>query len=410
MGVTNPAGSPPPPPGVIQTAPRRIPLPAGAEVIGAHVLRALVLVTLLLTLACNSGAPAPTAPTPAPAAPELTPAHHELFAGLALGCIDKPYPYKDHHVVDGPDDRRLPIENHPVFFGCFDWHSAVHGHWMLVRLLKTRPGHALEPQIRAALDAHFQVEALRTETEYFDHPQRRSFERPYGWAWALRLIAETKTWDDPQAKAWARAMRPLERTLVEKYKDYLGKLDWPIRVGTHPNTAFALAQAWDYAVAVDDAELKAAVEKRALDYYRADLACPLTYEPGGQDFFTPCLLEADLMRRVLPREEFSPWLDGFLPTLLADDLGNLADPAIPSDPSDPTISHLTGLSLVRAWTMLGVAEALPDDDSRGNLLRHAAADHVEAGLAGVESGHYEGEHWLASFAVYLLTESGRPAL
>ncbi|MBP7148669.1 MAG: DUF2891 domain-containing protein [Acidobacteria bacterium] len=355
---------------------------------------------LLLLLAGFAVGPAPAAP-PAP-----DPARVASFAELALRCIDRPFPNKPEHVLDGPESVRAPREFHPVFYGCYDWHSALHGHWMLVRLARLQPDHPVVPRIREALERQFTPEALRAEAAYFDVPSQRLFERTYGWGWALRLAAELRGWDDPQARRWAAAYAPLEARVAALLEAYLPKLAAPIRTGVHPNTAFALAQALDYARAVGDRELEQLIVRRARDYYGADRACPVDYEPSGEDFFSPCLAEADLMRRVLDAREFSRWLDGFLPGLRRGRLGHLAQPAVVTDPTDGKIVHLDGLNLTRAWTLRGIARALPAKDRRRAVLERLGRAHADAGLARVQSGNYEGEHWLASFAVYLLTEVG----
>lgn len=335
------------------------------------------------------------------------PARADSLAKLALECIEKPYPYKPGHVLVGKNDLREPRAVHPVFYGCFDWHSAVHGHWTLVRLLKTQPDHALAAASREALRRHFSAEAFRVEARYFERKDALSFERPYGWAWLLQLAAELRTWDDDDGRAWARAIEPLETTIVARYLDHLPKLTWPIRQGVHPNTAFALALGHDYARVAGNETLRALIERRARDYFLADKDCPVAYEPSGEDFFSPCLLEADLMRRVLDRATFQRWLAGFMPGLSQGRVGGLATPAVVSDRSDGKIVHLDGLNLVRAWTMEGIAASLPEQDPRRLVLLRLAKAHAEDGLASVMSGHYEGEHWLASFAVYLTSGSGR---
>lgn len=338
--------------------------------------------------------------------PGLTESQAEAFATLALACIDRPYPYKPGHVLTGPESVRQPRDYHPVFYGCFDWHSAVHGHWMLLRLLRRFPAHPMAGEIRRTLDQSLTAEAIQVEAVYFDDPNRKSFERPYGWAWLLRLAAELQTWQDPDGRRWADNLAPLEMVIVERLEGYLPKLDWPIRTGVHPNTAFALAQALDYAREVGNRPLEDLLVERSLVYYGDDRRCPADYEPSGEDFFSPCLLEADLMRRVLSSEDYGRWFDDFLPGLAKGQLGQLATPATVSDPSDPKIVHLDGLNLVRAWTLYGCASALPDTDPRRRVLLEAAGRHAEAGLARVTSGYYEGEHWLASFAVYLTTSRG----
>jgi hypothetical protein len=277
---------------------------------------------------------------------------------------------------------------------------------MLVRLLKTVSDLTSGKEIRARLAAHFTAEAMATEARYLDVKSNRSFERTYGWAWTLRLMSELQTWDDPDAKAWRANIEPLGKSLVARLKDFLPKLMSPIRTGVHPNTAFALGEALAYAKTAGDKELADAVAKRARDYFARDRSCPLAYEPSGEDFFSPCMEEADLMRRVLPAAEFSSWLTRFLPGVAAGRPFPLS-PAVVSDPTDPRLVHLDGLNLTRAWTLRAIARALPPADGRRKLLEKSAEAHAKAGLARVSSGSYEGEHWLASFAVYLLTEAGR---
>jgi len=339
-------------------------------------------------------------------ASELDAATAGRFAKLALACIDRPYPNKPEHTMDTAADVRSPEDFHPAFFGCFDWHSSVHGHWMLVRLLRVQPDLAPAGEIRARLEAHFSPDAVAAETGYMDRVSARSFERPYGWAWTLRLANELEGWEDAQGKRWRDHIRPLENKVVERLADYLKKLTNPIRTGVHPNTAFALAEALDYARSVGRKDLDAAVIARSRDYFGKDRSCPFAYEPSGEDFFSPCLEEADLMRRVLPGPEFSRWLTQFWPDLSAS-ATNVLSPAVVTDPTDPKLVHLDGLNLTRAWTLRGIANTLARGDSRRAALEAMASVHEKAGLARVSSGNYEGEHWLASFAVYLLTGSGR---
>ncbi len=332
----------------------------------------------------------------------------ERFAKLALACIDREYPNKPEHVLDSVSDAKPPRDFHPAFFGCYDWHSSAHGHWMLVRLIKTFPDLPSQRDIRAHLAPHFAPEAIAAEARYLDIKSNRSFERTYGWAWMLRLTTELQTSNDPDAKTWRANLEPLVKAIVARLNDFLPKLTHPIRTGVHPNTAFALGETLDYAHAAGDTELAAFVTRRARDYYERDRACPLAYEPSGEDFFSPCLEEADLMRRVMPRAEFSRWLRLFLPGLAAGRPFPLS-PAVVTDPTDPRLVHLDGLNLTRAWTLRSIARALPASDPRQKALEVSAAAHAQAGLARVSSGNYEGEHWLASFAVYLLTDTGAPA-
>ena len=326
------------------------------------------------------------------------------FSKLALDCITEEYPNKPGQVMVDDASALTPRQLHPVFYGCFDWHSAAHGHWLLVRLLKLYPDHPEAERTRSALAGQFGAAALLTEAEHFDAPHNRSFERMYGWAWLLRLALELRTFDDPDAQTWAGHLEPLEQRIVALTLDYLPRLDWPIRTGVHPNTAFALGQALDYARATGHGELEQLLVGRSLAYYAADRDYPANYEPSGEDFFSAALAEADLMRRVLAPAQYSEWLDGFLPGLREGSLGRLLQPATVSDVTDGKIVHLAGLNLHRAWTMRSVASALPEGDPRAGVLLKSAADHLAAGLDYVFSGHYEGEHWLATFAIYGLTE------
>jgi hypothetical protein len=327
----------------------------------------------------------------------------ERFAKLALACVGREYPNKPEHVLTSAADLQSPQALHPAFFGCYDWHSSVHGHWMLTRLLRLQPQLASSADIRRVLDAHLTAEAAAADARYLQAEANRAFERPYGWAWLLQLSAELARSDDPSAKEWRARLAPAESAVVARLREYLPKLTRPVRSGIHPNTAFALGLAYDYAQAVGDRELERVIAARAHFYYGADRACPVSYEPSGEDFFSPCLAEADLMRRVMTPREYGTWLRQFLPALSTRHSAGLT-PAVVSDPTDPRLVHLDGLNLSRAWMLRGMAAGLPPKDHRRAAL-HAAADaHAAAGLARVTSGHYEGEHWLASFAVYLLTQ------
>ncbi len=338
----------------------------------------------------------------------LTDAQVAQFARLALEGIPREFPNKPSNVMAGPESVLGPRQMHPVFYGSFDWHSSVHGHWMLVRLLKQYPQAPIAAEIRALLNRQLNTEGLAAEAAYFHDPTNKGFERMYGWAWTLRLAAELHAWDDPDARRWAENLRPLEEVIVQLTKDYLPRLTYPVRTGVHPDTAFALAQTLDYARAVGDAALEAQVVDYCRQKYQADSDYPLRYEPSGEDFFSAGWNEADLMRRVLPADEFAAWLTRFLPRLTADAAPevNAMAPAEVSDVTDPKIVHLAGLNLSRAWTQNGVLSALPGDDPRRPILKRSVEAHTRAGLDYVFSGHYEGEHWLATFAVYLLSETG----
>ncbi|CAN5216246.1 DUF2891 domain-containing protein [soil metagenome] len=344
---------------------------------------------------------------PALASIAMDPPTAARFAQIALDGIDREFPNKPGAVLASAADVVPPRAKHPVFYGHFDWHSSVHGHWTLVRLLRLYPGHALADESRRVLDGRLTEPDLAAEARYFETKENRSFERMYGWAWALRLATELRAFDDPDARRWAAAYTPLERTIVELAMDYLPKLDWPIRTGVHPDSGWALGQMLDYARAAEDAGLESLVTERARHYYGADRGYPVAYEPSGNDFFSSGLNEADLMRRVLAPAAFGDWLDGFFPGLADGEMGNLLAPATVTDITDGHLVHLAGLNFNRAWTMRGVASALPQG-ARKSVLEKAATEHLEAGLGYLGSGHYEGDHWLASFATYSLTAAGQP--
>jgi hypothetical protein len=333
----------------------------------------------------------------------LTKERASAFARLALKGLSKEYPNKPEHVMAGPGDVLSPKALHPAFFGCYDWHSSVHGHWMLVRLLRLFPDMPESNEIRAVLAAHFTAENLKAESAYFARKESKSFERPYGWAWLLKLAEELRGWDSPDARGWSKNFQPLADVIAERYLDYFPKQTYPIRTGVHPNTAFGLAYAHDYARATDDKHLLALVEERARTYFAADRDVPAGWEPGGADFFSPSLTEADLMRRVLSPADFHAWFAKFLPGAASGEPKALFAPAVVTDRTDPQLVHLDGLNLSRAWCMKNIARALPPGDPARAMLDAAAERHAQAALEHVASGDYAGEHWLGSFAVYLLS-------
>jgi hypothetical protein len=330
------------------------------------------------------------------------------FARLALACVHKEYPNKIAHVLSSDADARPPRDLTPAFFGCYDWHSSVHGHWLLARLARLAPEAPFATEAREALGRSLTQDHLAAEAVYLEGPGRVSFERPYGLAWLLQLAAELREWGSPEAQGWSTALRPLEQLASRRLREWLPKLTAPIRVGEHSQTAFAFGLVLDWARTAGDDELGALVASRSRDYYLADRACPLAYEPSGEDFLSPCLAEADLMRRVLSGAEFARWLDGFLPALPRDGRSDWLAPGIVIDPTDPKLAHLDGLNLSRAWMLLSTAASLPTGDARVASLRSAADRHREAGLRAVTGEHYEGGHWLGTFAVYLLTGRGLP--
>lgn len=336
-------------------------------------------------------------------APRMDQKQASAFARLALKGIRKEYPNKPAEVLSGDSDVRPPREIHPAFYGSYDWHSSVHGHWMLVCLLRMFPDLPEAKEIRAALRENLSAKNLQTELDTFKRPHMQSWERPYGWAWLLRLQMELHGWDDADGKEWSKNVRPLADAIAARYVSYFPKQTYPIRSGVHSSTAFGLALALDYAKTVGDAKLRDLVLERAKAYYGKDRDIPARWEPDGADFFSPSLMEADLMRRVLPPAEFRVWFAAFLPGLGKGEPKSLLEPATVSDRSDPQIVHLDGLNLSRAWCMRGIASALAKDDPARQVLLDSAAKHSRAGLAHVASGDYAGEHWLASFAVYLLS-------
>jgi hypothetical protein len=326
------------------------------------------------------------------------------LANLALAGLDREFPNKPSNVLGSTASVVTPKEMFPAFYGCFDWHSSVHGHWLLVRVLRQFPQLDQAAEIRSRLAAHFTAENLAKEATFFADDLNKSYERMYGWAWLLRVVVELNAWDDPDAKQWRANLRPLEGVLVKRIKAYLPLLSYPIRTGEHPDTGFALGQILDYARATENRELEELVERRAKEYFLNDRDYPTRYEPSGQDFFSSGWNEADLMRRILGPAEFSQWLDRFMPGLAKGEAGPLLQPVEVTDVTDGKLVHLAGLNLSRAWCQNGIASALAKDDPRRELLQKVAAEHTTAGLKTVFSGHYEGEHWLGTFALYTLTE------
>jgi hypothetical protein len=328
------------------------------------------------------------------------------FARLALDCVHKEYPNKIAHVMQSDADALPPRRLTPAFHGCYDWHSAVHGHWLLARLARTFPEAAFAAPARAALARSLTAENVAGEVAYLQGAGRVSFERPYGLAWLLQLAAELREWDDPEARRASAALEPLEKVAAARLRDWLPKLTRPIREGEHDNTAFAFGLVLDWARAAGDRGMQDLVSGRARAYYVDDQRCPLEYEPSGQDFLSPCLAEADLMRRVLSPADFALWMTVFLPQVPKVEDPKWLPPAVVSDPTDPKLAHLDGLNLSRAWMLDGIVEALPAKDGRVKALRFAADGHRRAGLDAVTGEHYEGGHWLGTFAVYLTTGRG----
>jgi hypothetical protein len=319
------------------------------------------------------------------------------LSSIALGHVTREYPNKLDHVLAGPEDARGPRDLHPIFFGSFDWHSCVHGYWMLARLLRRFPGMAPAPVVRDLFAAQFTVEKVEAECAYLRRPTARGFERPYGWAWLLKLAEELSLHEDQSA---AEALAPLARIMAGRFKDFLPRATYPSRVGTHFNSAFAFCLAHDYARGVSDTELHGLLRTTAQGWFGADADCQ-AWEPGGDDFLSSALIEAECMRRLMPPADFLPWFDRFLPRLEQQQPATLFHPATVSDRTDGKIAHLDGLNLSRAWCWRSLATALPDADPRRGVALGAADTHLRAGLPHV-AGDYMGEHWLASFAVLAL--------
>lgn len=312
---------------------------------------------------------------------------------LPLACVLQEYPNKLSQVVGDKGDLREPRDLHPSFYGCFDWHSAVHGHWSLVKLIKDFPKVENKEDAISKLKQNISKENILKEIEYFEG-HNKSYERTYGWAWLLKLAEELHTWDDPIARELESNLQPMTNMIVDKYSEFLPKLVYPIRVGEHPNTAFGMSFALDYAKTVGNSEFEMLLKKRAQNYFQDDQNCPITWEPSGFDFLSPCLEEASLMSRVLPKSEYITWLDKFLPQLKEKnfelEVGRV------SDRTDGKLVHLDGVNFSRAWCLKSIAGT----DNKYNHLIKVANNHIENSLPSLVGDSYEGGHWLGSFAIY----------
>ena len=365
-------------------------------VVQSRIVAALALCALL---ACIAPARADTA---------LSPAAAGRFVNLALGCMHKEYPNKISHTLASDADVQPPRKLTPAFYGCYDWHSAVHGHWLLARAAAMFPGAEFTAQARAALAKSLTAENIAVEVAYLRTEGRASFERPYGLAWLLQLATELRSWNDPQARAWAETLQPLELEAAARIKSYLPKLRYPIRIGEHSQTAFAFGLIWDWATVTGDEEMRALLQSKARMFYLTDRSCPIAYEPSGEDFLSPCLAEADFMRRSLAPGEFASWLRTFLPGIPQNGTGNWLAPGIVTDRTDPKLAHIDGLNLSRAWMLEGIAAGLAKGDRRITALQACAALHRAAALPAVTGEHYEGGHWLGTFALYLVSAAALP--
>jgi len=332
--------------------------------------------------------------------PQLTLEQANHLALLPLKCVDQEYPNKMGHVTAAPEDQKRPAIQHPVFYGCFDWHSAVHGHWSAVALLKQFPELDHAAALLNKLSSNITAANVAVEIAYLNTDHNTTYERTYGWAWLLKLQQELDTWKTPEGQRMATDLQPLTDLIVERYVDYLPKLNYAIRVGEHSNSAFGMAFAWDYAVHAGKTELQEAIKTKALEFYKNDRDCPISWEPSGYDFLSPCLEEIDIMRCVLPAAEFHPWLQEFLPGMengtLDIEIGKV------SDRTDGKLVHIDGLNLSRAWVLYGLAAQY----EQYQPLVEIADAHLTHTLPNLVSDDYEGGHWLGSFAIYSLQQAG----
>jgi hypothetical protein len=328
----------------------------------------------------------------------LSPEIGARLNAITLGHVTREYPYKLAHTLARPEDARTPSDLYPIFYGSNDWHSCVHGYWLLTRLLRLFPDTPQAESVRALFNRQIVPEKVAGECAYFNAPTARGFERPYGWAWLLKLANELSALPEPK---WGVALSPLAEIIAQRFRDFLPIATYPVRVGTHYNTAFALRMAADYAEGMNDAALNALLLRTAERWYQEDEDCPAWGEPGGDDFLSSALIEAECMRRLLPPSRFQPWFERFLPRLSSCQPANLFKPASVTDRSDGKIAHLDGLNLSRAWCFRALAKALPEKDVRRSVMQDAAEQHVAASLPHLAED-YMGEHWLASFALLAL--------
>ncbi len=329
-------------------------------------------------------------------AQSLTLEQAERLVALPLKCADQEYPNKLGQVLDSKEDLKSPQELHPAFYGCFDWHSAVHGHWLMVSLLKKYPELTQKEQILKVLESHLSAENVTKELAFFDTKNNASFERTYGWAWILKLQMELDSWDHPTAKKCAENLRPLSNKLCGSYYSFLGKLAYPIRTGEHVNTAFGLTFAYDYALTQKNDSLKEIIKIKSEAFYGNDQKYPIRFEPSGYDFLSPAFEEIDLMRRVYSETEFQIWLKKFMPELYSKKF--TLEPGKILDRTDGKLVHLDGLNFSRAWCLIELSKTNP----KLQHLRKIAEQHINASLPNITDGDYMGEHWLASFALMAL--------
>ncbi|WP_027137369.1 DUF2891 domain-containing protein [Gaetbulibacter saemankumensis] len=362
-----------------------------------------ILIALTLVLSCNTSKKEEKTADDMPVndnvlKPELNLEQANMLADLPLHCINTEYPNKLSQTLGGDEDLKAPRELHPAFYGCFDWHSSVHGHWSLVSLLKQFPNINDAQSVKKRLLTNLSKENIDAEVLYFQGKHNKSYERTYGWAWLLKLAEELHTWDASEARVLENNLQPLTDIIVDKFIAYLPKLNYPLRVGTHTNTAFGLSFAYDYAKAVNNITLKEAITSRAKFFYANDINCPISWEPSGSDFLSPCLEEAALMKRLLSQEEFKIWIHKFLPQL--ENKAFTIETGKVSDRTDGHLVHLDGVNFSRAWNLIKISEGLPEYEH----LHNVAYNHVNHSLPSIFGDSYEGGHWLGTFAIYALKE------
>lgn len=321
----------------------------------------------------------------------------DKFAALPLHCIETEYPYKLGQVISSDEDLKSPEDLHPIFYGCFDWHSSVHGHWLLAKAIRKFPNRELSKKAIALFDKQFTPEKVAIELAYFEPKLNKSFERTYGWAWLLKLHAELTLLEEDKTHNWSKALQPLTDHIVQSYEAFLPKLVYPIRVGEHTNTAFGLSLALDYARTVGNSSFETLIVNRSRDFYLKDSGCPLGWEPSGFDFISPCLQEAELMSKALPKEEFDKWMIAFIPALF--EAGFDLAPGKVADRTDGKLVHLDGLNFSRAWCLYQLAATLPAQE---NTFKRIGDQHMRASMEQVAGSDYMGSHWLASFLIYAL--------
>lgn len=361
----------------------------------------IILLLTILTLSCNNSkeeklATIKASKTEIATKPTLHTEQVNKLVQLPLKCLNTEYPNKLSQTLGSAADLKVPNVLHPAFYGCFDWHSSVHGHWSLVSLLKQFPNLDNATAIEQRLLQNIYKENIEVEVAFFLGEHNKSFERTYGWAWLLKLAEELHTWDTPIARTLETNLQPLTNLIVEKYIAFLPKLNYPLRMGTHTNTAFGLSFAYDYAKTINNEPLKNAIIERSKFFFSNDKECPMSWEPSGSDFLSPCLEEAALMKRLLPKENFKTWLNAFLPQLKTKNFE--LEPGKVSDRTDGQLVHLDGVNFSRAWSLCKIADGLPEY----NHLYNIAYNHINYSLPSIFEDSYEGGHWLGSFAIYAL--------